>query len=66
MASATLPPLLIGDGEMIVQPHHDVCLNINRPKGGYIVGRKEVPRIGLGTNCKVPPRMGIAEHPKID
>ena len=46
--SAALPPLLIGDGEMIVQPLHDVYLNKKRPKGGYIVGRKEEARLDGG------------------
>ena len=43
---------------MTLQPPHDIGLNKKRPKGGYIVGRKEEARIGLGTNYKVSPRMG--------
>ena len=62
-ASAALPPLLIGNAEMIVQPH-TICLNKKKPKGGNILGRKEEARIGLGTNCRVPPRMSMDDHRK--
>ena len=63
--SAALPLLLIRYGEMIVQAHHNM-LNKKKAKGGNIIGTTEEAKTGLRTNCRVPPRMGMDMHRKVN